>query len=148
MRQPEETLHRAIVAHLRARLPEPWLVFHPANGGGRSKAEAGVLKALGVLAGMPDLLVIGPKQTGIAADGMARNGFMVDARLIAIEVKAPPRKLKSGATSKAKPAVSDAQRDVIEQLGACGVPTLIARDLDETMDALRRIGVPLKGRTL
>lgn len=145
MRRPEEALHRALVTHLRARLPEPWLVFHPANGGGRSKAEAGILKALGVLAGMPDLLVIGPLAPGVL-------GFWSEVTcatgMLAIEVKAPPRTLKSGAVSKAKPAVSDAQRDVIERLGACGVPTLIARDLDETLAALRRMGVPLRGRTL
>lgn len=127
--RPEERLHRAVVAYLRASLPKPWLVFHVPNGGGRSKAEAGVFKALGVLAGMPDLIVLGPA-----------------SRVVAIELKAPPKPLKSGKPSKAKPRVSDVQRDVIEALGQCGIPTLIVTNLDEAERALRELGVPLKGR--
>lgn len=129
--RPEERLHRAVVAYLRASLPKPWLVFHVPNGGGRSKAEAGVFKALGVLAGMPDLIVLGPA-----------------SRVVAIELKAPPKPLKSGKPSKAKPRVSDVQRDVIEALGQCGIPTLIVTNLDEAERALRELGVPLKGRVL
>lgn len=139
----EERLHRDLVAHLRARLPKPWLVLHVPNGGGRSKAEAGILKAMGVLAGMPDLLVIGPLPPGAVQ-------FWSDATsaaaVFAIEVKAPPKALKSGAVSKAKPSVSPAQQAVIADLGACGVPTIIARDLDETLRTLERMGVPLIGR--
>lgn len=129
--RPEERLHRAVVAYLRAALPKPWLAFHPANGGARSKAEAGVFKALGVLAGMPDLIVLGPP-----------------SRVVAIELKAPPKPLKSGKPSKAAPRVSDAQRDVIEALSACGIPTLIVTDLAEAERALCALGVPLKGRVL
>lgn len=144
MRRPEESLQRALVAHLRARLPAPWLVLHVPNGGGRSKAEAGILKAMGVLAGVPDLLVIGCGRT--ARD---RNGVQWPApRVIALELKAPPKMLKSGKPSQAKPAVSDAQRDVIAALGKCGIPTLIVRDLDEAIEALARLGVPLKGRAM
>jgi hypothetical protein len=138
MRRPEEALHRSVVAYLRATLPEPWLVVHVPNGGGRSKAEAGILKAMGVLAGMPDLLVIGP------LDRLGR--ISIWPTVIAIELKAPPKMLKTGKPSQAKPAVSDAQRDVIAALGACGIPTLIVRDLDEAIRALRELGVPLKGR--
>lgn len=32
--------------------------FHPANGGYRTKAEAGIFKSLGVRAGVPDLVVM------------------------------------------------------------------------------------------
>jgi len=131
MKRPEEALHRAIVAHLRARLPAPWLVFHIPNGGGRSKAEAGILKAMGVLAGMPDLLVIGPGR-----------------HVTALEIKAPPKPTKRGTLSKAAPRVSDAQRDVIAALGECGIATLIVRDLDEAIRALEALGVPLKGRAM
>lgn len=136
MKRPEEKLQRALVATLRALLPKPWLVFAVPNGGGRSKAEAGVLKACGVLAGVPDLFVVGPytQTPGIP-------------RVIALELKAPPKPLKSGAVSQAKPNVSDAQRDVIAALGACGVPTLIVRDVDEALRALTQLGVPLRGRT-
>lgn len=32
--------------------------FHPANGGSRSRAEAGIFKAMGVKAGVPDLVIL------------------------------------------------------------------------------------------
>lgn len=129
MKRPEEALHRACVAYLRAALPNPWLVWHTPNGGGRSKAEAGIFKALGVLAGMPDLLVLGP-----------------NSQLLAIEFKAPPRRLPSGRLSKAKPVLNPAQRARQADLGACGVPYLVVDDMAAMIQALRALGVPLKRR--
>lgn len=58
--KPEEILHRAIVQWADAkvnRIPELKYLFHSPNGGGRSKAEAGALKACGVKKGVPDLLL-------------------------------------------------------------------------------------------
>jgi hypothetical protein len=80
---------------------------------------------------MPDLFVLGPSRA-----------------LVAMELKAPPKPLKSGQPSKAKPRLSPEQRDVIAALGECGVPTLVVRDLDEAVKALTALGVPLKGRGL
>ena len=129
MKRAEETLHRAAVVYLRAHLPKPWLVAHPANGGARSKAEAGIFKALGVLAGFPDLLIIGPNRT-----------------LVTIEFKAPPKRLASGRLSSAKPRLNPAQRAIQADLGACGVPYLVIDDLTEMIRALQRLGVPVTGR--
>ena len=63
--RPEEIIHRAIAEYLsvlapRTRVDAPFIWFHVPNGGGRSKAEGGVLKALGALAGVPDILIIDP----------------------------------------------------------------------------------------
>ncbi len=53
--RPEEQLHRAIAEWLCWVEPHAeW--FHPPNGGARSKAEAGIFKAMGVMAGVPDLV--------------------------------------------------------------------------------------------
>ncbi len=156
--RPEERLHRQLVAFLRVALPKPWLVFHVPNGGARSKAEAGAFKAMGVLAGMPDLFVVGPRwmphelvplgRAKIAdIDPRLFEAFQYLPRVIAIELKAPPKPLKRGGVSKAAPRVSPAQRDVIEALGQCGVPTLVVSDMDEAIRALRALGVPLKART-
>lgn len=131
MQRPEEQLHRACVAYLRAALPAPWFCAHVPNGGGRSKAEAGILKAMGTLAGMPDLLVFGPE----------RN-------VVAIEFKAPPKRLRSGGPSKARPQLSPAQRARQADLGACGVPYLVIDDMAEMVQALRALGVPLRGRAM
>lgn len=129
MNRPEEQLHRSIVQWLAVSLPSGWMFWHTPNGGGRSAAEAGILKALGTRAGMPDLFILGP-----------------GSKLIAIEVKAPPETLKSGAPSQAKPRVSDEQLRTINDLGANGVPTLIARSIEDVSTALRNMDVPLKGR--
>ena len=149
MRRPEEQLHRSLVAYLRMALPKPWLVLHVPNGGGRSKAEAGILKAMGVLAGMPDLLVIGPqpfmRPHWDAPIGEIPRGERFP-QIIALELKAPPKPLKRGGVSQAKPRLSDAQRDVIAQLAACGIPTLVIDNMDEAIRALTQLGVPLKGR--
>lgn len=130
MNRPEEQAHRAIVQWLAYSLPRDWLFWHTPNGGGRSAAEAGILKALGTRAGMPDLFILGP-----------------GCQLIAIEVKAPAPTLKRGGVSQAKPRVSEEQHRVIAQLGALGVPTLIARSIDDVESALRNMGVlPQQGR--
>lgn len=131
MRRPEEAAHRAIVQHLRMRLPEPWLVWHTPNGGGRSKAEAGILKALGVMAGMPDLFVLGP-----------------ECFLIGLEVKPPAKKLRSGKQSKARPRLNDAQKALFPKLASLGVPVIIVTDAEEAVMVLRSMNVPVRGRAM
>lgn len=132
MRRPEEQLHRSIVQWLAVSLPSGWMFWAtPNQRGTRSIAEAQILKSLGVRAGIPDLFILGP-----------------GCKLIAIEVKAPPVRLKSGRLSNAKPHISDEQLRTINELGANGVPTLIARDLNELSERLRNMGVPLKGRAM
>lgn len=131
MRRPEAALQIALVAHLRARLPKPWIVFHVRNQGEqRTKHFHGVLKAMGVLAGIPDLFLIGP------------------GKVIAMEIKAPRKRLKGGGVSQAKPALSPDQADVIATLAACGIETLIVQDMDEAVRALTGMGVPLRGRAM
>lgn len=121
MRRPEEALHRAIVQWLSIRIRPPAMFWHTPNGMGRSKAEAGILKAYGTKAGMPDLFVLEPP----------------GPRLIAIEIKAPPKRLKSGKPSRAKPRTSEAQEAVLADLAACGVEVVIARSIDDVAQALR-----------
>lgn len=118
-RAPEAELQVKLVVALRRRLPEGSLVFHVPNQR-RGKTDAIKLKTMGVLAGMPDLLVLLPFDR------------RREARLLAIEVKA-----RSG-------ALSESQVRVAEQLGALGVPYFLARDVES---ALKWIGgfVELKG---
>lgn len=118
MQRLEEATHRAIANFLRVSLPKPWLFFHPPNGSRRGKAEGGVLKMLGMRAGLPDLFVIGPQ------------------RVLCLEVKAP------------KGSLTPAQADAIEALAACGIPTVVVRSLEEAERFLREQGVPLRGRAL
>jgi len=67
MSRPEQIIHRQIVSGLRAGLPANWIVTHLANGGYRTKAEGGIFKSLGVLAGMPDILILGETEHGATA---------------------------------------------------------------------------------
>lgn len=131
MRLPEEAAHRAIVQHLRLRLVAPWIVWHTPNGGGRSKAEAGILKALGVMAGMPDLFVLGP-----------------GCKLIGLEVKPPPQRLPSGKTSQAKPVLNDAQKALFPQLAELGVPVIVVTDPEEAVMVLSSLGAQFRGRVM
>ena len=59
--RPEQQIQCAVVEYLRIleNLGE-LLVFHPANGGARSKAEGAIFKTLGVLPGVPDLVILFP----------------------------------------------------------------------------------------
>ena len=149
MNRPEENLHKACVQYLRASLPKPWLCWHTANGGGRSKAEAGILKAMGVLAGMPDLFVMGPRTFSEGSVLMTPIGRVETwPQIIAIEFKAPPERLRLGGVSKARPRLSPAQMARQADLGACGVPYLVIDDMAEMVQALRALGVPLRGRAM
>lgn len=58
MKRPEEALQRTVAQYLDLALPKDAVWFHVPNGGGRSKAEAGVLKAMGVKAGVPDIYIL------------------------------------------------------------------------------------------
>lgn len=53
---PEEKEQMLVVQYARAQRRADG-IFHAANGGGRSKAEAGILKAMGVTPGVHDLFL-------------------------------------------------------------------------------------------
>lgn len=151
MQRHEETLHRAAVAYLRAALPKPWDLWHTPNGGGRSKAEAGILKAMGTRAGVPDLFVMGPQilhPREWLGELTSTHEMVTAPRLIAIEFKAPPKRLRSGGPSKARPRLSPAQASFQAYLGRCGVPYLVIDDMAEMVQKLKALGVPLKARVL
>lgn len=116
-RRPEDIIQRAVVQHLTWRCTPGVFAFHCPNGGARSAIEAAILKGLGVVAGVPDIIVI---KTGHA---------------FALELKAP-----GGQTS-------DQQNDAIDAMRIAGASVAIADGLDaaltqlETWGILRRSGV-------
>jgi hypothetical protein len=78
--RPEQQIHRAVVAHLRAR-GVPGLVFlHPANGGYRKPAEAAILQSLGVRPGASDLLLWHDNRS-FALELKAEGGRATEAQL-------------------------------------------------------------------
>src|SRR4051812_31638617 len=111
-RRPEQTLQRGVVDGLRAALPKTWLVCHVPNGGYRTPAEAAIFKAMGVVPGFPDIMVLGDAEWGAGA------WFL---------------ELKAG---KAGP--TDVQQACHETLRNLGFGVEVARSWDEVLDAARR----------
>jgi hypothetical protein len=109
--RPEQAIHRAVVAHLRAR-GAPGVVFlHPANGGARSAIEGAIFKGLGVAPGAPDLL-------------LWRGG-----QSLALELKA------DGGHA------TEAQIDMLTRLKDAGVATAVAHGIDEAVTCLETWGL-------
>jgi hypothetical protein len=111
MKRPEETIHRAVVQHLQVRAMPGVFWFHPANGGKRTRAEAGIFKALGARAGLPDLIVFDRSQ------------------IFGLELKSTTGR------------VSPAQRQTLNDMEVAGARTHIAYSLDEALTALEFWGV-------
>jgi len=57
-RQPEAALQRSVLDHLRWRGAPNLFLFHYPAGGWRSAVEAAILKSLGTVAGVPDILIV------------------------------------------------------------------------------------------
>lgn len=107
----EDTIHAAIVQYLRVTMPD-CLVLHPANGGSRDKREATKLKWLGVLPGIPDIIILRP-----------------GGRFCLMEVKGP------------KGVLSDAQNDVRYHCERFEMPWALVRSIDDARDALAGWGL-------
>ena len=123
MTRPEEQIQRAIVRALRIALPHGWIVHHSRNGG-MSKGENGRAKAMGAVAGFPDLMVMGCLIDTDPSAALPFVGFL--------EVKT-----KTGRKSPD-------QREMHEKLSACGFPIAIVRSVDDAIEAARGWGLPIR----
>ena len=116
MKRHEDALQRAIIEYLRLVLPaSDYRVFAIPNGGARTAAEAGILKATGVLAGVPDVEILGPL-----------------GRSWRIEVKTPEGRL------------SPAQEAFRAWMVPIGVPYVVARTIDDVKAALTHWRIPTR----
>jgi hypothetical protein len=104
----------AIVDYVRWVAPEI-IIFHVANGGIRSKPEAARLRWMGVLAGVPDLVLVLPA---------GRSAFW--------EVKAP------------KGGLSDEQKAFIKRLTELGHSWGIVRSIEDARRELAALGIETK----
>ncbi len=57
-RSAEAAIQRCVFQHLRARGAPGVFAFHPANGGYRKPIEAAMLKGMGLVPGVPDVIAI------------------------------------------------------------------------------------------
>jgi hypothetical protein len=76
----EDQIQRACFQHLAWRGVPGLFAFHPANGGWRSPIEARILKGLGVIAGVPDIIIIHATKV-YALELKADDGRITDAQL-------------------------------------------------------------------
>jgi hypothetical protein len=116
VRRPEQQIHRAIVAHLKARGAPNLFWFHVPSGaffGGRR--QGAIMKSLGWFAGLPDLFAI-------------HNG-----RIFAIELKAE------------KGRATDKQLECLDRLRQAGAIVAVATGIDEALRKLENFGL-LRGR--
>jgi hypothetical protein len=58
VRRSEQQTQRAVIEHLAWRARPNVFAFHYPAGGWRTRAEAGILKAIGTVAGIPDIVCI------------------------------------------------------------------------------------------
>jgi hypothetical protein len=107
----EEQIHRTVVQWLDRRRTAGVHFFHPANGGFRNKGEAARLKAMGVQAGEPDIVLI------------------FRGRIYGLELKA------------AGGVQSPDQEHIERQWEEAGATYAVARGLDYALDTLRDWGL-------
>lgn len=108
---PEQAIQRAVVSHLKQRATPGVFAWHTPNGGYRRPIEAAILKAMGTVAGIPDLLIL--KQ----------------GTLFALELKAGKNKR------------TPIQEEVHDRLALAGAVVSTATGLDEALTTLERWGV-------
>lgn len=58
MKHAEDDIQRALFAHIKRRACPGVFAFHPANGGKRNISEAVRFKSMGVIPGVPDVILI------------------------------------------------------------------------------------------
>ena len=110
-RRLEDDIQRAVVLHLAARRAPGSVYWHHPAGGLRSKIEAAIMKGLGVVAGVPDVIAIR------------------DGRCFALELKAEGGR------------ASDKQLATIAALREAGAFTCIAEGLDRALACLEAWGI-------
>jgi hypothetical protein len=75
----EQQIQRALFDHLKWRGRPGVFAFHPANGGWRSAVEAKIFKSLGVVAGVPDIIIIHSGQC-FGLELKSENGRLTDVQ--------------------------------------------------------------------
>jgi hypothetical protein len=102
----EAQIQRAVIEHLAWRAAPNSFAFHPANGGWRTAVEGAILKGMGVVPGVPDIIII-------------NNG-----RAFALELKTSTGRL------------TDIQRQTIETMQRAGATVAVAYGVDEAITQL------------
>ena len=116
MKRPEQAIHQAVVSHLNLRSEPRVFFWHTPNEGKRGWVNAAALKAMGMTAGVPDLLILKAGQ------------------LHALELKAPGGRL------------TPSQRGIMERMMECGALVAVAHSIDEALVTLEFWGILKRSR--
>ena len=108
----EDRIHRDILKNLRALLPNHWIVYHTPNGGARDAITGAQMKGLGVIAGVPDLTILG------------------DGKTYFMEVKS-----KSG-------RLQPSQKMFFGKLERNGIEYAVVRSVDDALACMQAWGLP------
>lgn len=111
MKRPEQSLHQAVVAHMRLRCQPLTFWWHTPNEGKRGWVNAAHLRAMGMQAGIPDLLILKAGE------------------LFGLELKS------------AKGRLTPSQVLTMQRLMQCGAQVAVAKSLDEALVTLECWGV-------
>jgi hypothetical protein len=57
-RSSEQAIHKAVISHLRTRAAPGVVFWHTPNGGFRTPVEGSIFKGMGVIPGIPDILLL------------------------------------------------------------------------------------------
>lgn len=112
-KREEATLQARLFKDLQILLPRDAFVFAVPNGGKRNVIEAVNLKRQGVVAGIPDLVLI------------------YRGKAFGLELKA-----KNG-------SLQDSQRDTFPKLQGAGMRIEVARSHSEAIERIKEMGIPL-----
>jgi hypothetical protein len=133
MNRAEQQVHIAIVDFLRYALGQTWLVVHVPNEGLRSRIAGGKLREMGMLAGFPDIMVVGPPMRYAArAEADGAIPVLVCHFVGFLEVK----------TDKGK--LTPAQEAFRDECRRSRRPWALCRSIDDAREALREWGVKTK----
>jgi hypothetical protein len=110
---PEQELQYECIKWMKRHLSSEVVFFHVPNGGKRSMREGAIFKAIGVLAGVPDLIIAWP------------------GTIAAVELKA------------GKGRASEDQIEVQARMSAIGWHVSEVRSLDQLQLLLRNLGAPI-----
>lgn len=113
-RREEASLQESLFAELQVTLPFDAFVFAVPNGGSRHPAEAKNLQKQGVVAGVPDLILI------------------YRGKAFGLELKSE------------KGRTSDSQLKTFPKLRTAGMRIEVARTRNEAVEHIKEMGIPLR----
>lgn len=159
MKRPEQAIQIGIMNYLRqimdAQRYKKFMAFHVPNGGGRSEAEGRILKKMGVMAGVADIVVLVPPIFNLDTLPIGHQGGICNfmPMTVFIELKHQPmriakRKAVKGRLERAPAKVlSTPQEDFQQRVNTLGfnyrtVAAVDARDgLNQVLTILSEYGV-------